>query len=182
MMCILVHQGYVSRDVLHPGRHLLQHSGHVANGGYPLRAVLVLAGILVPPWGYYIPGYCPPQPLPPAIGFSPCPSSSPYTCTLPTDPTVPHRTTITPHLAGPSCQSRMSLTPHTRSRVLHLTESSKPGGSVLLPMPASRGMGAAGRPRPLHPPWVLAAAAPPGLRVLLPGSTAGSRRHGATSE
>jgi hypothetical protein len=35
---------------------------------------------------------------------------------------------------------------------------------------------------PLDWECVLAAAAPPGLRVLLPGSTAGSRRHGATSE
>ena len=59
-MCILVHQGYVSRDVLHPGRHLLQHSGHVANGGYPLGGGVGLCRNIGAPMGVLHPRVLPP--------------------------------------------------------------------------------------------------------------------------
>ena len=133
-MWIIVHQGYLSRDVLHLGRHVMQHSEHVASGGYPSGAVLVPAGTLLPlgrttPLG--TPGYYPPQLPPPRLGTrhvssrAPTPAPAPLDCTG-LHRTAPHRSTKTPHPAGPSWQSRVSLTPHTRTQLVHLTDSSKP--------------------------------------------------------
>ena len=131
-MWIIVHQGYLSRDVLHLGRHVMQHSEHVASGGYPSGAVLVPAGTLLP-FGRTTPlGTTPHNPPTPAIGYSPCPEPCAPTPAPPAldctglHRTAPHRSTKTPHPAGPSWQSRVSLTPHTRTQLVHLTDSSKP--------------------------------------------------------
>ena len=116
----------------------MQHSEHVASGGYPSGAVLVPAGTLLP-FGRTTPlGTTPHNPPTPAIGYSPCPEPcAPTPAPAPLDctglhRTAPHRsTTKTPHPAGPSWQSRVSLSPHTRTQLVHLTDSSKsPQGCV----------------------------------------------------
>jgi hypothetical protein len=97
----------------------MQHSEHVASGGYPSGAVLVPAGTLLP-LGRTTPlGTTPRNPPPPAIGYSPCPEPCPYTCTSPTGLhwTAPHRTTPQHQDATPGgtllAVTRIPDTPHT---------------------------------------------------------------------